>query len=254
MRAAKSEEFRAGHPDEVLRLFSETHRHPKIMKNGKAGVFTSILHFAPATMSGYEVCPFRSKGCTKACLNHAGFQYERKNNARINRTRLFKENEPAFMRMLIGEIFVAEARAASLGMACGVRLNGTSDIEWEKVPAGKHGNVMELFPDVLFYDYTKIPGRGPLPANYRLTFSRSESNREHCIEALNRGMNVAVVFKGDALPATATLGGHELQVIDGDEHDCRYVDYEEYQERVIVGLRAKGPKAKADTSKFVVQA
>ena len=39
-----------------------------------------------------------------------------------------------------------------------VRLNGTSDIQWEhQLVDGR--NVFEIFPDVLFYDYTKIPTR-----------------------------------------------------------------------------------------------
>ena len=56
------------------------------------------------------------------------------------------------------------------------RLNGTSDIRWENQTVMGHNNVMDMFPDVQFYDYTKIPNRYNVPSNYHLTFSRSESN------------------------------------------------------------------------------
>lgn len=88
-------------PGTVLRLLSEDGRHPKLDKNLKVGVLGVVLHLAPADRSGYEVCPGRSAGCTAACLNTAGFQYARKENARINRTRLFFEDRPRFMDMLI---------------------------------------------------------------------------------------------------------------------------------------------------------
>jgi len=101
-----------------------------------------------------------------------------------------------------------------------------------------------------FYDYTKNIRRalayaaGQYPANYHLTFSRSESNADDVARALLAGVNVAVVFR-KALPAT--WGGRP--VIDGDAHDLRFLD----PRGVIVGLRAKG-RAKRDVSGFVVDA
>lgn len=235
----------------VLRLFSEDGRHPKADKNLKVGVYSLMMHLAPADRSGYEVCPMRSAGCTAACLNTAGFHYARKENARINRTKFFFEDRPAFMQMLVKEITTAQKKAKRLGLRCGIRLNGTSDIPWENVPAGAARNVMELFPDIAFMDYTKRANRRNLPRNYRLTFSRSESNELACAEAVQNGMNVAIVFRQD-LPQTWMVGSHLLKVIDGDEHDWRYGDYDSWpNERVVVGLRAKG-KGIRDTSGFVL--
>jgi hypothetical protein len=41
-----------------------------------------------------------------------------------------------------------------------VRLNGTSDIRWELIPVTIDGieyrNLMEAFPELQFYDYTKL--------------------------------------------------------------------------------------------------
>ena len=55
-------------------------------------------------------------------------------------------------------------------------------------------------------------------------------------------MNIAAVFNGD-LPDTWL----DLEVIDGDIHDLRFLD----PSPVIVGLKAKG-RAKKDTSGFVL--
>lgn len=250
---------------EIKILLSETPRHPKVIKNEKyAGVYTKILHLAPANRSGYEVCPMRSKGCTEACLNTAGFHYTRKEAARIKRTRLFFEDREKFMNMLYKEIKTARASARRKGLDVGIRLNGTSDIPWETVGFTalaktskrtydmEYRNIMAAFPDVMFMDYTKRPNRKNLPKNYRLVFSRSEDNEEDCLTALKNKMNVAIVFDGAFPEKWNVLDYHNIRVIDGDEHDWRYGDYDEFpDERVIVGLKAKG-KAIYDTTGFVI--
>jgi hypothetical protein len=249
----------------VYNLFSQTSRHPKVVKNGqKLDVYSLIMHLAPAARSGYEVCPMRSAGCTAACLNTAGFQYARKEAARVARTKLYFEDRKRFMEMLVHEIQRGKRYAEKRGYLFGVRLNGTSDITWESVRApiycphtgkaiGEAKNIMEVYPTVPFYDYTKRANRKNLPENYRLTFSRSEDNNDDCIQAIRNGMNIAVVFSGN-LPTEFVFrhsrerGMHTtLPVIDGDEHDFRYDD----PRGVIVGLRAKG-KARHDTTGFVV--
>ncbi len=240
-------------PGGWFKLLSQTGRHPKLDKNLKAGVLAAVLHLAPADRSGYEVCPLRSAGCTAACLNTAGFKYARKENARIRRTRWFFEDRKGFMLQLLNEVDNLRRRARRLGYRCGVRLNGTSDIPWETVTCGAARNIMEVFPDIAFMDYTKRFNRKNLPRNYRLVFSRSEENEAHCVSAVRNGMNVAVVFRG-RLPETYRIGPHELKVIDGDHHDWRYGEYDQYpNERVVIGLRAKG-KGLTDTSGFVVDA
>lgn len=231
----------------MITLLSQTDRHPKIKKEA-LGVAIHIMHLAPADRSGYEVCPGRSAGCTKACLNTAGFRYARKENARIKRTKWFFEDRPAFMIQLVREIASKERSARRQGLRCGIRLNGTSDIPWERIPVlGSElcmdkPNIMSVFPEVAFYDYTKRSNRKNLPQNYRLTFSRSEENENKCAEAFANGMNVAVVFRKE-LPDTLWC----REVIDGDIHDFRYDD----PLGVVVGLRAKGRMAKMDTTGFV---
>lgn len=227
-------------------LLSDTSRHPKIVKSEKVlGVHTRVLHLAPARSSGFNVCPMASKGCEAACLNYAGFQYARKQTARIARTQLFMQDRYAFMMRLAKEIDNASRWAEKLGLRCGIRLNGTSDIRWETVRDVHGRNLMDVFPDVCFYDYTKLANRRDLPKNYRLTFSRSESNQRECLEAIRNGMNVAVVFAGP-LPSTWS----NVPVIDGDLHDFRYDD----PHPCIVGLSMKGTRAREDRSGFVVRA
>ncbi len=236
-----------------MNLLSQNGRHPKLDKSIKIGVYATVMHLAPANRSGYEVCPMRSAGCTAACLNTAGFQYKKKEACRIKRTKLFFEQRPIFMAQLVREIHSARRRAYSLDLKCGIRLNGTSDIPWETVAVDGAPNIMALFPDVSFMDYTKRANRRNLPANYRLTFSRAEDNEKVCIDAIGNGMNVAVVFRYN-LPKRMNIGSHSLRVIDGDNHDWRYGEYDDYpNERVIVGLRAKG-KAKHDATGFVLDA
>ena len=219
--------------------------NPKLMKGEKQGYLSFVLHLAPSKLSGYNTCPMASNGCAAACLNTAGRggmfrKGETTNaiqNARIRKTVQFFENRDTFMGELVKDITLAIKQAAKKNMTPVFRLNGTSDIRWETVAVDGNRNVMEMFPTVQFYDYTKLANRRDLPSNYHLTFSRSESN-EHTIPA---DMNVAVVF--DVLPDTF-LG---RPVVNGDDTDLRFLD----PQGVVVGLKAKG-KAKKDPSGFTV--
>jgi hypothetical protein len=153
------------------------------------------------------------------------------------------------MSLLCAEISKHVHTARVHGLKPAVRLNGTSDLPWENIRCGAHANVFAAFPDVVFYDYTKVPARLRKRAleisNYSLTYSLAESNEGKAREAVAAGMNLAVVFdtlKGRALPET--FWG--LPVIDGDLSDLRFTD----PAGCIVGLRAKGP-ARKDESGFV---
>lgn len=214
----------------------------KTVKGEKLGYQTYIMHLAPSTLSGYNTCPMASAGCAASCLNTAGRgQFTATQTARIRKTIWFFENRESFMAQLVKDVEAAIRKATREGFIPTFRLNGTSDIRWENIPVGGYANIMEMFPTVQFYDYTKLPNRRNIPANYHLTFSRSESNDTHVITAMENGMNVAVVF--DKMPDT--FAGRT--VIDGTETDLRFLD----GSNVIVGLEAKG-KAKRDTSGFVI--
>lgn len=226
--------------------------NPKVKKNQKIGVFTTVLHLAPGNMSGHEVCPKRSPGCSAACLHFAGdpSRLERKTKARVTKTNLFFSDRNLFMNILALELAAHVRAAARRGMKVACRLNGTSDIVWERKrfivfpELGRTGStIIELFPEISFYDYTKIAGRTP-PPNYHLTFSESEVNAADVAREMARGMNIASVFV-NRLPANH-LG---RLVINGDDHDYRPAD----ARGVVVGLKAKGVKGKADVTGFVQQ-
>lgn len=220
-----------------MKLLSES--NTKILKGEKLGVKTFILHLAPFNLSGYQVCPKASLGCSLACLNTAGMSvFDNVQAARIEKTKFFFEERAKFMAQLVKEIRSGIKKAVKANMIPAFRLNGTSDLPWEKIRVTDKGieyrNVMELFSEVQFYDYTAIVGR-TVPDNYHLTFSRKESNQEDVVKAIKSGLNVTVVFdkkKTETLP-TEYLG---VTVIDGDESDVRFFD----PKNVIVGLKLKG--------------
>lgn len=214
----------------------------KTVKGESLGYLTFIMHLAPFWLSGFNTCPMASKGCALACLNTAGRgRFTKIQEARIRKTRWFFQARETFMLQLVKDIRAAIRKAERIGMVPVFRLNGTSDIRWETIEVSGFRNIMEMFPTLRFYDYTKIPNRRDIPSNYHLTFSRSESNSELLEGAFQNGMNVAVVF--DNLPETY-MG---RKVIDGTETDLRFLDPQD----VVVGLEAKG-KAKKDQSGFVV--
>lgn len=247
--------------------------NPKIAKGEKLGYLTNILHLAPAWLSGKNVCPMATLGCSTACLNTAGRGGIIKKGevtnviqtARVRKTQWFFRDRDAFMTQLHKEIKNAINLAVKHNLTPVFRLNGTSDIRWENEPVVVtnrdksivcYPNLMMAFPNVQFYDYTKIPNRRNLPKNYHLTFSLAESNVDHAVRALNDGMNVAAVFRTvpTEFTLTATDGKHSVTttVINGDATDLRFLDGNSDTQSlgVIVGLKAKG-KAKKDTSGFV---
>lgn len=214
----------------------------KTMKGEKYGYRTYIMHLAPSRLSGYQVCASASPGCTAACLNLSGMgKFGNVQRARITKTKWFFENRDSFMNQLAKEISSAVKSSHKLGLQAVVRLNGTSDIRWETISVQGMDSIMAMFPKVQFYDYTKHSNRRNVPTNYHLTFSRSETNHVDCINILETGMNVAVVF--DQLPLT----WQGVPVVDGTKTDLRFLD----EPGRVVGLTANG-KAKQDTTGFTV--
>ena len=214
--------------------------NPKIQKGTKMGYLSFILHLAPADLSGHEVCPKRTAGCTAACLNTAGrggmFKRGETTNmiqkARIRKTVMYFEQRDLFLATLEADIRKAIKFAERQGLIPVFRLNGTSDLSVEK------WGIIEKFPTVQFYDYTKVLGRkvAHLP-NYHLTFSKADGNDSDVAEALMQGMSVVAVY--DAIPEG---------VPSADETDLRFLD----PKGIMLGLKAKG-RAKKDYSGFVIR-
>lgn len=224
--------------------------NPKLLKGEKKGYMSFVLHLAPSDLSGKNTCPKATAGCKAACLNTAGrggmFKKGETTNviqqARIRKTKMFFENRDEFLTQLRSDITNGIKQAEKKGLIPAFRLNGTSDISWEKYEIADGKNIFQMFPDVQFYDYTKINNRKVSHIkNYHLTFSKADGNDMDVRLAVSNGLNVAAVFR--SLPESY-LG---RPVINGDETDLRFLD----PKGVIVGLKAKG-KARKDTSGFVI--
>lgn len=239
--------------------------NPKTEKGKGAGYWTFILHLAPAKLSGFNTCPMATKGCKAACLNTAGRGgimaghgiltaadvskgiRNQIQHARIRKARWFFEDRKRFMAALVAEMRKAVRLAKRDGYTPAFRLNGTSDIRWESIAVEGAPNVMALFPDVQFYDYTKLANRKGIPSNYALTFSLADGNDEQAMAALSNGMNVAAVFRDKATVAHYEQAGFMgRRVSNGDETDLRFLD----PRNVVVALYAKG-NARRDKSGFV---
>ncbi|MBY5581871.1 hypothetical protein [Rhizobium leguminosarum] len=248
----------------------------KTVKGDKLGGYeTAIMYLAPFNLAGSNVCPMAEQaGCVAGCLNTAG--RGRMSNvqlARVKKTKRYLADRVEFMQQLAIDLEAFERYCARKGVKPAVRLNGTSDIQWEVAhPVHRHmpqglwrfKNVFEAFPEIQFYDYTKVYKRvyRDLPANYRLVLSYSAAHSAYSdavVEAAAKtGANIAVVYRDKAIRDNMMPSGDALgyddgfkriyrQVIDGDSDDMRFLD----PTGVIVGLYAKGA-ARHDRSGFVV--
>jgi hypothetical protein len=194
--------------------------------------------------AGRSLCPFATKGCALSCFaDYDRLAWPQVKRAAVARTLLLGRHPELFHAILRADIAREQANAGPLPLVA--RLNVVSDVAWEREFPGLFAG----FPTVQFMDYTKDISRvvdPSRPANYHLTFSRSEANEADCHRALAAGHNVTVVFRKPPFPAT--FRGYP--VIDGDRNDLRFRD----PSPCIVALRAKGAGARRDTTGFVLQA
>ena len=244
--------------------------NPKTIKGQKKGFMTAVLYLAPYKASGVNVCPMAElAGCYLGCLNVAGRGGMSKGNAvfatesglllpdnaiqhaRIRKTRWYAEDRAGFMAQLVKEIGAFIRKAERAGLTPCVRLNGTSDIQWEiGHETAEAESIFAHFPGVQFYDYSKIPKRltRDLPANYHLSLSYSEASERYaglCRSAYIDGASLVVVARNKAVKAEM-IAAYD-NAIDGDESDLRFTD----PAGSLVILAAKG-RAKKDESGFVV--
>ena len=190
-------------------------------------------------------CAFAEQAsCHEGCLVSAGRgKMHNVQSARERKLIQFYTNRTQFMADLQDDIDKFTKRCLKNGQQPCVRLNGTTDIMWEKF------GIIQDNPLVQFYDYTKIYTRvyKELPSNYHLTLSYSEANMDYAKNIAkacrDTGTNMAVVFT-EVNPQSSYMG---MEVIDGDRDDLRFKD----KKGVIIGLKAKGD-ARHDTSGFVI--
>ena len=225
----------------------------KTTKGESLGYTTYIMYLAPFTQNskGINLCSHASAGCAKACLFASGAaRFDRVQQGKIDKTEYFLHERVNFLNQLDAEITKIVARHEAMNedviykangdvlrnKKFAIRLNGTSDLPFEKFKIRDNKNIFDLHPTVQFYDYTKnyIRFEKVQPTNYHLTFSMSEDNKVKSLELLKKGFNVAMVFgvkKVEDLP-TEYLG---YNVINGDKSDLRFLD----KSNVIVGLKYK---------------
>ena len=253
------------------RLFSTD--SAKAAKASGFGYLNAIHYMAPHTLGGHgNLCSHASVQCIALCLGHYSGQAGMVSDLELDtnptresrklKAKLFMTQRSDYMNRLARDIvkLVRDAQRESLELC--VRLNGSTDIVWERVSfeldaktakalrlpdyAGRVMTLPQLFPEIQFVEYTKNPNRlGKAPSNLDLTLSYSGNNAQACVDALLSGHNVAMVFHGKCLP-TSFAG---FPVINGDEHDLRHLDD---KGGYIVGLSPKGRKAQRDMSGFVV--
>ncbi|MFA2720659.1 GP88 family protein [Bacillus paranthracis] len=242
-----------------------TTQNAKTIKGEKKGFNTGIVYLAPFTNGGMaNLCPMAEMAqCNKACLYTAGRgAFDNVQAGRIRKAVYFQTDYNGFMNELAWDINRHVNKSRKAGSTPLIRLNGTSDIIWERKgftldeqhakrigkPAGYYENMMALFSDVQFYDYTKIAGRfnGKLPANYDLTFSYSgvAEYQKQVQHAMKKGARIAVVFRDKEKIPTEFMG---MECVDGDDTDIRHIE----PQGVVVALYAKG-QARKDKSGFVV--
>ena len=250
-------------PDEtvytVRNLFTVESDNTKLAKNAddtEASRYLTVgLSLAPFTLAGMgNVCASASPHCAAGCLNTAGkglvkdaLGRETVQRARIAKTRalLSRDTRAWFVAALYEQIENHRRRASRKGLRLAVRLNVLSDLPFENMLPG----LFSAFPDVQFYDYTKIVSRlGRTPSNYDLTFSLSETNERDALGALARGFRIAAVFSHRQAFPTFWRG---FRVVNADAHDARFLD----GPAVVCALKAKGlMRAQVGKSGTMVQA
>jgi len=208
----------------------------KLVKGEKFGRRCLGLSLAPADISGYEICASRSPTCSDHCIFTSGRgPIHSVMWGRIARTIWFFEDRPSFLAQLVKEIDRNQDAA--------IRLNVFSDWMWERQRIDGHRNIMERFPQVQFYDYTKHFKRmlRDQPDNYHLTFSLHETNSKQALTVLKKGKNVAAI----TTTREGTLFGYP--VIDGEEHDLRFLD----PSPCVVGLVPKGTMKTSNNQEMI---
>lgn len=235
---------------------------PKTRKSNQLdGWYQTITYMLPHRLqlvdgkleaTGPNVCTDASEFCANDCMLYAGSAQHLRGKlvARHNRKQLMFRNKVLFEALLRAELNYHRAHAHALGRTLVYRGNGTSDNPLEVMFPALFGD----YGDVVFTDYTKNPRRmakylaGSLPANYHLTFSRSEDNGEDCERILGAGGRVAIVFSTPRTkPLPTAYDGRA--VVDQDTDDLTFLrDGGQW-----LGLRAKGRARQDRDSGFVVQ-
>lgn len=226
----------------------------KTIKGLKKGFSTYIMYLSPSTLNskGKNLCSGATAGCIESCLFTSGRgSFSMVELARVNKTEFFLHDREKFLDRLVAEIASIELKHSKMtedihnadgsikrAKNVAIRLNGTSDIPWANIKLKKYNNknIFELFPNIQFYDYTKVKSQVESARsikNYHVVFSQSESNILDSLDLFNSGSNFASVFFPQ-IPSHF-MG---LSVYDGDESDLIFT----YPTNKVIGLYLKVPR------------
>jgi len=218
-------------------------------------------------------CP-KSAICESLCLGETsgqnrlyGGEGQFKSGPRLSqylKTEAMVVHPEEFAVVLYSEIERFRKKADKEDFQVAIRLNVTSDFKPSVFEA-----VIRAFPDVMFYDYTKLSGNDAIAPNHHLTYSSTgasqvvdgkkvvnrETNWNRMVQRMRDGFNVAMAFTSrTSMPAFVEddKTGERFQVWNGDNYDARFLDPKPGQEGnllnkgMIVGLTNKDRTTKPE--------
>lgn len=222
-----------------------------------------------------NLCKKATNGCSISCIYHQGilknsdFSKHKIKQARIKRTLRFLTQREDFFAQIIKEIKALVRKCTRKNAIAAIQLNGTSDILWEKekftYEEKEYKNLMELFPEISFFDYTKydiLKSRKKLPKNYYLTYSRAGKHKGVLVDPweslqviLDNKIDIAVIFSKEMKNhVLENRSYNDYKIIDGDLYNCRTYDriQREDERGLIIAIEAAA-KTDINSSCFVIQ-
>jgi len=214
-----------------MKLLDTTGGNTKLRKNNRdIKVRVAGLSLIPDN----RVCPMRHiAGCADSCLRFSGRGHMNSVvNGRQSKLDYLYTDRLGFIVQLKREIANFERLCSKAGVIPYIRLNVISDVRWE---SSAYGQIPQAFPNVNFYDYTKVSNRlNKTPDNYKLMFSYSPAVKfqDQVRLAMSANVPMSAVFY-PAIPDTF-LGA---KVINGDNSDIENLKYR--YPNYIIGLKYK---------------
>ena len=128
----------------------------KTIKGDGSEYLTAITYLKPyKTKVGktvHNMCSMAHVAqCHEGCLFTAGRgQMINVQTARLNKTLLWIKDRAGYLELLRSDLTTFQRRCEMNNVQACYRPNGTTDIQWENY------GIIEEFPGIQFYDYTKI--------------------------------------------------------------------------------------------------
>ena len=108
-------------------------RDHKTVKGEEYGALTGIQFLAPAMLSGVNLCAWSTAACRALCLFEAGRgSMHVVRDGRLRKSHLMLYEWDRYIGLLEDDYHRLAARADRRGLDVGVRLDGTSDLRWDR--------------------------------------------------------------------------------------------------------------------------